>query len=61
MCFCLPRSVIDHNSNPSAVILPDGLVVLAYRYTFRSGSEIGLTFCGKTVFPWVASRANMLY
>jgi hypothetical protein len=36
---CGNKSVIDHNSNPSAVILPSGVVVLAYRYTFRSGSE----------------------
>jgi hypothetical protein len=36
---CGNRSVIDHNSNPSAVILPNGVVVLAYRYTFTSGSE----------------------
>lgn len=36
---CGNKSVIDHNSNPSAVILPNGVVVLAYRYTFRSGSE----------------------
>mmetsp|Transcript_11848 Transcript_11848/g.35720 ORF Transcript_11848/g.35720 Transcript_11848/m.35720 type:complete len:440 (+) Transcript_11848:198-1517(+) len=36
---CGNTSVIEHNSNPSAVILPSGKVVLAYRYTFRSGSE----------------------
>jgi hypothetical protein len=28
-----------HNSNPSAVELPSGQVVLAYRYTFDRGSE----------------------
>ena len=27
---CGNTSVIDHNSNPSAVILPNGVVVLAY-------------------------------
>ena len=36
---CGNKSVISHNSNPSAVMLPNGVVVLAYRYTFRSGSE----------------------
>lgn len=36
---CGNKSVIDHNSNPSATILPNGVVVLAYRYTFTSGSE----------------------
>lgn len=36
---CTNRSVIGHNSNPSAVILSSGVVVLAYRYTFTSGSE----------------------
>ena len=32
-------SLISHNSNPSAVFLPTGGVVLAYRYPFRTGSE----------------------
>jgi hypothetical protein len=36
---CGNKSIISHNSNPSAIILPSGIVVLAYRYTFRSGSE----------------------
>ena len=36
---CGNKSVIDHNSNPAALFLPSGAVVLAYRYTFRSGSE----------------------
>eukprot|EP00937_MAST-01D_sp_MAST-1D-sp2_P002316 g2316.t1 len=36
---CGNKSIISHNSNPSAVVLPSGTVVLAYRYTFARGSE----------------------
>lgn len=52
---CGNRSVIDHNSNPSAAILPNGVVVLAYRYTFRSGSEsVNIAVAQNTSGPFEA-------
>jgi hypothetical protein len=37
---CGNKTLISHNSNPSAVILPSGLVVLAYRRGARFATEI---------------------
>jgi hypothetical protein len=52
---CGNKSVIDHNSNPSATILPSGVVVLAYRYTFTTGSEsVNIAVAQNTSGPFEA-------
>ena len=52
---CGNSSVVKWNSNPSAVILPSGVVVLAYRATLTTGSEsINIAVSQNTSGPFEA-------
>lgn len=52
---CTNKSIISHNSNPSAVFLKSGEILLAYRYTFHGGSEsVNVAISDKVEGPYHA-------